>query len=148
MSLLRVTPQIQLTFRCDTCGQLDVYENVRAAPVHCGQAMAQLKHLWIGGDPDRVKLACLRLTGKYTKAGWPVTDRPWPLHWEPAYELWRFKEARLHGERIGWFGQAALNWEWIMVPGCTPPEGVAVTKEDAVSKMWTIINSIGKGLVG
>lgn len=147
MSLLRVTPQIQLTFRCDACGQLDVYEDARAAPVHCGQPMAHLKHLWIGGDPDRTRLACLRLTGKYTKAGWPVTDRAWPSHWDPAYELWRFKEARLHGERIGWFGKATLHWEWIMVPGCVPPDGIAVTKEDAVSKMWTIINSIGKGLV-
>ena len=147
MSLVRVTPQVKLTFRCDACGQLDVYEKPKAEPVHCGQSMALLKHLWIGGDPERMKLACLRLTAKFTAAGHRVTDRAWPAHWDPAYELWRFKDARIHGERIGWFGQDRLHWEWIMVPGCSPPDGIAVNKLEAVSKMWTIINSIGKGLV-
>lgn len=147
MSLLRVTPQVQLTFRCDTCGQLDVYENTRATPVHCGRPMAMLKHLWIGGDPGMTKLACLQLDRKLTPGGFAVSDKPWPAHWDPAYELWRFKDARIHGERLGWFGQVTLHWEWISPPGCSPRDGIAVTKEEAVSKLWTIINSIGKGLV-
>lgn len=140
---IHTSPQLQLLFRCNTCGQVDAYTQADATPAHCGHLMILQRPMFFGGDPNRRRLIMLQVKREFTPSGFPATDRDWPRHWNPAYELWHFKagEARTTGERLGWFGQGLLGWEWISMPGCTPREGVAASKEEAANRLWEIIQS-------
>lgn len=138
--IISTAPALRVTFRCQVCGQVDAYEDFRAEPMHCARPMRMLQHRFVGGDPNRTELQLLVLDREFSPCGFLVTNRPWPKHWDPAYELWCFRNGRIGGERIGWLGQGLVAWDFIMSPGCSPADGIAIDKDAAVSTMWGIIS--------
>lgn len=140
--LIRVTKTAQFMFRCDSCGQVDLYPSGSALPFHCSRSMALIKKMWFGGDEGEMRLSSLELDEKVSPLGFPITEKAWPSNWKPAYELWKLHHGRVKGERIGWYGKIELleAWEWIMVPGVSPQEGRSLSKIEAISVMWNAIN--------
>lgn len=148
MTDIVVKRKVRNGFRCSVCDQVDVYDSPFARPVHCERPMQNLGMQIVSGDPDAMEIALLKIDHERRPSGYFATDKDWPDWWTEAHELWRFSEGRNNGERIGWLGTKETilvgideRWEFIMVPGCTPREGVGQTRLDAIAQMWGIINA-------
>lgn len=57
--------------------------------------------------------------------------------WSGIYELWALKGlGRQKGERFGWIRVLpGLGWQWRMVPGVTPSQGICKTSSECVRTM-------------
>lgn len=140
---IKTTPTASFMFRCDGCGQIDLYATGSAIPFHCNRSMGLVKKLWFGGDKGDVHLSSIVLDEKVTPLGFFVSDRSWPSNWKPAFELWQLRHGRVKGERIGWYGkiEALEAWEFVMTAGVVPAEGRGLTKDSIISQMWSAINA-------
>ena len=147
MSEILVKKQYRHGFRCEACGQVDVYDSIFATPRHCGFEMRDLGVKVQSGDPNVIEIALLSIHRDRLPSGWTATEKDWPSWWLEAWELWRFSDGRNRGERVGWLGKTKTmligtdKWEFVMVPGCHVKEGTARTRTECVAQMWGIINA-------
>lgn len=121
-------------FTCPVCRKQERYEPY-AEPRCCHQLMQPGQELYYtGGDPEEYRIDVLKLWRNELPSHFQELDV------DKVGEVWFLKPGRQKGERIGWLVEGKLAWQWYMVPGVNPGEGVALDRVEALDAMISALD--------
>ena len=134
-------PEPQLEYRCRKCSRVAGHQETvnTPEPMCCGVAMVPCT---IHGDFSKPGL---RVDVVQRTAGTPQHRPYWLETWE-VWFLWPGRDGTAAGdsEQIGWCGRMlGGTWEWVTMPGMSPPDGVAMNRTMAIEE---ILNAAAAGL--
>lgn len=125
-----MSTQIKLEYRCRSCGRIAGVEETAISPEPrcCGMAMRAFS---VHGDKTKpgTQVNLVEWRGVQYRMWWVET-------WEARVPRTVDVSASMTDERIGWCGKLVDGtWEWEMVPGITPHDGVAFDRSLAIEQM-------------